>query len=292
MTTLPHLQPDDRALLAPYRSALAGSAYDAGDVDARSDLRARLEGGPLPRAIGPAWDALRHRRTPAPSLAFTASAVYSSNIEGNPVSLSDLLRSRQRARSATPRKKEIEEIEALEAVYAWAAEHVPSEANLLEAHRRFAAPLLGKRRAGRYRTTPVAVWSASGLVYAAADPEDVPALMGAFFDALTRLRRAAQVSVSEAFYHAALAHLVFAKIHPFEDGNGRAGRLVEKWLLAALLGRSAWRLPSESFYWHHRPLYYEALRVVGPDFDFLDYRRGVPFLTLLPRALTFNADLP
>jgi len=33
---------------------------------------------------------------------------------------------------------------------------------------------------------------------------------------------------SELFF-AALIHLVFVKIHPFDDGNGRAARLLEKW---------------------------------------------------------------
>jgi Fic family protein len=32
----------------------------------------------------------------------------------------------------------------------------------------------------------------------------------------------------EIFYYASLFHLVFVKIHPFQDGNDRIARLIEK----------------------------------------------------------------
>jgi Fic family protein len=83
-------------------------------------------------------------------------------------------------------------------------------------------------------------------------------------------------------------HLVFVHVHPFEDGNGRTVRLLEKWFLASKLGSEAWKIPSEEYYWRHRPAYYEAIRL-GPNFYLLDYDSSeggcVPFLTLLPRAL-------
>ncbi|MBL0098191.1 MAG: Fic family protein [Bacteroidetes bacterium] len=34
-----------------------------------------------------------------------------------------------------------------------------------------------------------------------------------------------------------MIHLVFVKIHPLNDGNGRSARLIEKWFLAQKLGK-------------------------------------------------------
>ena len=41
--------------------------------------------------------------------------------------------------------------------------------------------------------------------------------------------RKRELTNSEVFYFASMIHLVFVKIHPFADGNGRSARLLEKW---------------------------------------------------------------
>ena len=46
-----------------------------------------------------------------------------------------------------------------------------------------------------------------------------------------------KLSLPEIFYYAAYIHLVFVKIHPFQDGNGRTARLLEKWFLIEKLGK-------------------------------------------------------
>jgi Fic family protein len=73
-------------------------------------------------------------------------------------------------------------------------------------------------------------------------------------------------------------------IHPFQDGNGRAGRLLEKWFLATHLGAKAWQIPAEQYYKENRPEYYRNIKL-GENYYFLDYDQCVPFLTMLPRAL-------
>jgi Fic family protein len=229
------------------------------------------------------WQAFCQRdRLPTVSFAFQVSAVYSSNIEGNRMDLNSFLRSRTRGEDH-PRAREQAEIEALAGAYAFARRRVPSEPNALAAHRLLSRLLLAASQQGSYRTGRMFVYDREGIRYAAVEPEYVPAHMRTFFEDLATLRRQ-PLPLESVFYHAALLHLVFVHIHPFEDGNGRMARLLEKWFLTSHLGRCGWMLPSEAYYWHHRPAYYEALHL-GPNFYLLDYARCIPFLTLLPQAL-------
>jgi Fic family protein len=57
------------------------------------------------------------------------------------------------------------------------------------------------------------------------------------------------LTIEQVFYYAAIIHLVFVNIHPFNDGNGRSARLLEKWFLAEKLGERAWYLQTEKYYY-------------------------------------------
>ena len=46
-----------------------------------------------------------------------------------------------------------------------------------------------------------------------------------------------------------MIHLLFVKIHPWNDGNGRSARLIEKWFIAQKLGDKAWFIQSEKNYY-------------------------------------------
>lgn len=80
---------------------------------------------------------------------------------------------------------------------------------------------------GRWRRFPMVITrSASAgretVLYQAPPPEEVPAMMADFLNALARDDQPLPI-------RAALAHLWFESIHPFSDGNGRLGRaLVEQ----------------------------------------------------------------
>jgi Fic family protein len=75
------------------------------------------------------------------------------------------------------------------------------------------------------------------------------------------------------------------KIHPFDDGNGRCARLLEKWFLARKLGEKAWLIPSERHYYQHHQLYYRNIRALGLEYETLNYAQALPFLLMLPASL-------
>jgi len=210
-----------------------------------------------------------------------ASAVYSSNIEGNPLDLNSFMNHRLNGKAKAG--KEVKEIEDLIAAYHFAQENPPCEANLLHAHATLSKTLLIKSNRGKYRVEPVGVFGNRGLVYLAVEPELVPQEMKNFLAGIENLL-AEPLAPAEIFYHASLIHLRFAHIHPFRDGNGRAARLLEKWFVAAKLGKQFWQIPSEKFYWNHRPDYYRNLNL-GPNFYTLNYDACMEFLIMLPNCL-------
>ncbi len=97
-----------------------------------------------------------------------------------------------------------------------------------------------------------------------------------------------KLSIEEAFYYAAFIHLVFVKIHPFYDGNGRTARLLEKWFLASKLGEKTWYIGSEYYYYKNLQKYYFNLARLGLFYDESDYEKSLPFLIMLPNSLTFE----
>ncbi len=208
-----------------------------------------------------------------------ASAVYSSNIEGNPMDLNSFMNTKS---AAGPKPKEFQEIDDLKAAYDFARSHELTEENLLEVHKILSQKIVSAGNRGAYRTDKVSVFSAQGLVYMAVEHEHVTAETQKMFEDIDSLQ---QISALEAFYFASLTHLRFAEIHPFTDGNGRVARLLEKWLLAKFLGEKAWLVESERYYKEHLSDYYKNINL-GVNYYELDYARCIPFLLMLPTSLS------
>ena len=97
------------------------------------------------------------------------------------------------------------------------------------------------------------------------------------------------MTLKESLYYAAYIHFLFAKIHPFADGNGRVARLLEKWFLAEVMGDAIWGIPSEKFYFDNRQNYYNGLNTGVNYYDTLARRNEMlPFLLLLPKAVCYK----
>jgi len=211
-----------------------------------------------------------------------ASAVYSSNIEGNTIDLNSFM-NYELSKSKFKPTKEIKEIENLIQAYEFAQKNKLTEENLLKCHKALSKTLLINSKRGKYREEPVGVFGKSGLVYLAIEAGFVKNEMANFFKDIMNLLSKTLTS-QEVFYHASLIHLKFVHIHPFMDGNGRTARLLEKWFIAEKLGRKFWRIPLEEYYKNHQSKYYETINI-GVNFYALNYDKCLAFLVLLPNCL-------
>jgi Fic family protein len=211
-----------------------------------------------------------------------ASAVYSSNIEGNSIDLNSFM-NYELNKDKFKAGKEIREIENLIESYSFAQNNNLTEQNLLHCHFIFSETLLIKSKRGAYRTEKVGVFSEKGISYLAIEPEFVDQEMKIFFFGISELLKSS-LSEEEVFYFASLIHLIFAHIHPFRDGNGRAARLMEKWFVAQSLGNKFWKIPSEEYYKTHQQRYYDTINL-GVNYYELNYDNCLGFLEMLPNCL-------
>jgi Fic family protein len=122
------------------------------------------------------------------------------------------------------------------------------------------------------------------IQYEAAPFNEVKALMNLLWNDIEKLKNE-NLALPEVFYFAAFIHLMFVNIHPFEDGNGRAGRLLEKWFIAQKLGEKAWHMQTELNYYRNENDYYKNLNRLGIFYERLDYSKALPFLLMLPDSL-------
>jgi Fic family protein len=170
--------------------------------------------------------------------------------------------------------------------YEFARDNKLSLENFLEAHSISTVNLLPKSHRGKVRTGNMVIMEqqTNRVQYEAASSTIVNQEFKQFWEELTVIINK-QFGIEQLFYFASLIHLVFVKIHPFNDGNGRTGRLLEKWFLATKLGDKAWYIGSENYYYQNLLSYYNNLARTGLFYDELEYEKGIPFLLMLPNAL-------
>lgn len=221
----------------------------------------------------------------------TRNTHSSTAIEGNPLTLEQV--------RAVEEGREIPAIAARArrevANYLAGLRFIENKANLpaithediFTLHRILAEKVMDQGTAGRYRTIQVRVGH-----YLPPPPQDVSGLM---FELLQWWNKES-VKLSPVL-SSAILHYRFEAIHPFADGNGRAGRALALWELYRRGFDTHHIFSVDEFYWEDRPRYYkslDAVRKAGEDLTgWLEYAAEGLLKTLervWSRVQTFSAQ--
>ena len=213
------------------------------------------------------------------------ASVFSSMIEGNIIDFDTYLK--YSASGMNTKSKSFKEIEDLIKAYEFANKSKLTISNFLKAHSILSKTLISEAKyCGKIRDKAVYIFGGGVKVYTGASPAIVQEETSKLFNDIEILLTR-EMSIAEIFYFASMIHLVLAKIHPFADGNGRSARLLEKWFLAQKLGVKAWFIQSERLYQTRIKSYYKNIDI-GVDYTTNNYDLSIPFLLMLPMALTMK----
>lgn len=190
-------------------------------------------------SIKKVFDALNDNELSIESFSFytSVSAVFSSKIEGEPIELDSYIKHKRFGIEYLP--DYTRRIDDLYKAYLFAQKNEMTPKNIAIAHSQITKHILKKTQQGKTRVSNMFVLSKDGKIeYVAALPEMVKSELQRFYEDL-ELLLIANLTFEETLFYASMLHLVFVKIHPFEDGNGRTARLIEKWFLGQKLGEKA-----------------------------------------------------
>ena len=216
----------------------------------------------------------------------SVSAVFSSKIEGEDMELDSYIKHKRFGTKYQPNYTR--KIDDLYDAYLYAQKNKLTPQTLEQAHAQLTKHILQKSQQGKFRTGNMFVVTKDGKIeYVAAAPDKVKTEMNKLYADIETLL-ATDLSFDEVLFFASLLHLVFVKIHPFEDVNGRTSRLLEKWFLAQKLGDKAWFIQSEINYYSQHQTYYTNIRHLGLEYEELKYSEAFPFLQMLPNAINYK----
>ena len=140
--------------------------------------------------------------------------------------------------------------------------------NLLTAHKIMMNGLV--KEAGVFRSGNVGVYAGTELIHAGTPAKYVPDLMQQLFTWL-----------KESKYHplvkSCIFHYEFEFIHPFQDGNGRMGRLWQSLILQKWKYIFTW-LPVETLVYENQEEYYKVLQSAdnkGDSTEFVEFMLGM-----------------
>jgi Fic family protein len=237
----------------------------------------------VPKDLQANFDALHEAEISTSTFSFYTSvaSVFSSKIEGEDIELDSYIKHKAMGMEFKP--DYTKKIDDLYNAYTFAKQNPLTPQNISKVHALLAANFVEESKLGKYRSHNMYVATPDGKIeYVAASPYEVETGMTKFYNDIAVLLQQ-NLSIEEVFYYAAFIHLVFVKIHPWNDGNGRSARLIEKWFIAQKLGDKAWFLQSEKMYYNQHNTYYKNIRLLGLEYPELDYSQALPFLLMLPK---------
>lgn len=150
-----------------------------------------------------------------------------------------------------------------------------TDATLFAWHRMVVHGRTDLRDVGRYRTHSDPMQVVSGRLdeptvhFEAPPSQAVKAEMKRYIDWFNRTAPGGKQPLP-ALTRAGIAHLYFESIHPFEDGNGRIGRVIAEKALAQSLGRATLTALAATILVKRRS-YYEALEAANKGNELTDW---------------------
>ncbi len=184
------------------------------------------------------------------------NAHASTAIEGNPLTLAEVraLADGEPPATAVPRSRR--EVLNYFAGLRYVEEHSADEPvvtrHVLELHRILARGVMDQGNEGVYRTIRVIVGR-----HVPPPPAQVPGLMNELLEWWNGPSGDLPPVVTSA-----VIHYRFEAIHPFADGNGRAGRALALWELYRRGFDTHHIFSVDEYFWDDRPAYYAALAQV------------------------------
>ena len=148
-----------------------------------------------------------------------------------------------------------------------------SEKDLLKAHKLMMQDLVDRN--GKYRTDGVGIFDGEKVVHLAPPAKRVPELMFDLFEWL-------KSSDVHPLIKSCVFHYEFEFIHPFQDGNGRMGRLWQTAILKEWKEVFAW-LPVETLIKENQKEYYKVLAVsdsVANSTEFIEFMLSIILNTI------------
>jgi Fic family protein len=220
------------------------------------------------------------------SFYVSVSSVFSSKIEGEEIELDSYIKHKRFGIQFAP--DYTKKIDDLYNAYSFAQKNALNFNNFSEVHKLISKHILVDYLQGIIRTQNMYVITKDGNIdYVAASPTIVKSELELLFNDINILQKS-DLSFEEVLFFASLIHLVFVKIHPWNDGNGRSARLIEKWFIASHLGEKSWFIQSEKNYYQQHKSYYNNIRKLGLEYSELNYSEALSFLLMLPNSLIIN----
>ncbi len=217
----------------------------------------------------------------------SVSSVYSSKIEGEEIDFDSYFKHRFLKVKFQP--DYTKKADDLYAAYDFIDENILTFENVKKAHSILSRHLLPKSQQGLVRNNPMFVINSDDKIeYVAATPEIVKIELEKLFSDIEILLNK-NLDDFEVFYYAAFIHLAFVKIHPFQDGNGRMARLLEKWFLKEKIVEKAVAVPLEKNYFLKQKHYYQNIRKIGLEYDELDYSKSLDFLMMTVQGIEIDS---